>query len=62
MKTRVRLSLVATMVAAVDLEASVAERGVIIQNGDYIYLAGQGASAEGDRPFLDRLNLKTLAH
>jgi dipeptidyl aminopeptidase/acylaminoacyl peptidase len=33
----------------------------IIQNGDYIYLIGQGASPEGDRPFLDRLNLKTLA-
>jgi dipeptidyl aminopeptidase/acylaminoacyl peptidase len=32
----------------------------IIQNGDYIYLAGQGASPEGDRPFLDRLNIKTL--
>ena len=26
-----------------------------------IYLAGEGASPEGDRPFLDRLNLKTLA-
>lgn len=35
-------------------------RGVVIQNGDYIYLTGQGASAEGDRPFLDRLDLKTL--
>src|SRR5262249_13463765 len=34
--------------------------GAIIQNGDYIYLAGEGASPEGDRPFLDRLNLKTL--
>ena len=33
----------------------------IIQNGDDIYLAGDGASSEGDRPFLDRLNLKTLA-
>src|SRR5207247_2417107 len=33
----------------------------IIQNGDYIYLSGQGSSPEGDRPFLDRLNLKTLA-
>jgi dipeptidyl aminopeptidase/acylaminoacyl peptidase len=33
----------------------------IIQNGDYIYLTGQGASPEGDRPFLDRLNVKTLA-
>ena len=35
-------------------------RGVIIQNGDYIYLTGQGSSPEGDRPFLDQLNLKTL--
>ncbi len=34
--------------------------GAIIQNGDYIYLSGQGASAEGDRPFFDRLNIKTL--
>ncbi len=34
--------------------------GVILQNGDDIYLTGQGASPEGDRPFLDRLNLKTL--
>ena len=33
----------------------------IIQIGDSIYLTGQGASPEGDRPFLDRLNLKTLA-
>jgi dipeptidyl aminopeptidase/acylaminoacyl peptidase len=32
----------------------------IVQNGDYIYLSGQGASPEGDRPFLDRLNVKTL--
>jgi dipeptidyl aminopeptidase/acylaminoacyl peptidase len=34
--------------------------GAIVQNGDYIYLAGEGASPEGDRPFLDRLNVKTL--
>src|SRR5205807_7326195 len=34
--------------------------GPIIQKGDYIYLAGQGSSPEGDRPFIDRLNLKTL--
>ncbi|HET7618794.1 MAG TPA: prolyl oligopeptidase family serine peptidase [Vicinamibacterales bacterium] len=33
----------------------------IIQVGDSIYLSGQGASPEGDRPFLDRLDLKTLA-
>ncbi len=33
----------------------------LIQNGDFIYLAGSGASPKGDRPFLSRLNLKTLA-
>ena len=32
----------------------------ILQNGDWIYLSGNGASPEGDRPFLDRLNLQTL--
>ncbi len=32
---------------------------VIWQRGDYIYLKGMGASPEGDRPFLDRYNLKT---
>jgi len=34
--------------------------GLIIQRGDSIYLSGQGASPDGDRPFLDRLDLKTL--
>jgi len=34
---------------------------VIMQTGDFMYLTGQGSSPEGDRPFLDRLNLKTLA-
>jgi len=34
--------------------------GAIMQDGDAIYLAGDGASPEGDRPFLDRLNLRTL--
>jgi dipeptidyl aminopeptidase/acylaminoacyl peptidase len=34
--------------------------GAIIQTGDYIWVAGDGASAEGDRPFLDKLNIKTL--
>jgi dipeptidyl aminopeptidase/acylaminoacyl peptidase len=33
---------------------------VIRQDGDTIYLAGAGASPEGDRPFLDRFNLNTL--
>jgi len=35
--------------------------GSIMQTGDFIYLIGQGSSPEGDRPFIDRLNLKTLA-
>ena len=32
----------------------------ILQSGDAIYLTGPGASKEGERPFLDRLNLATL--
>ena len=38
----------------------VAGQRAILQNGDYIYLTGTGSSPEGDRPFLDRLNLLTL--
>jgi dipeptidyl aminopeptidase/acylaminoacyl peptidase len=33
---------------------------VVWQSGDDIFLSGAGASREGDRPFLDRFNLKTL--
>ena len=33
---------------------------VVRQDGDSIYLAGEGASPDGDRPFLDRLSLRTL--
>src|SRR5262249_3390800 len=33
---------------------------VLRQDGDSIYLTGAGASSDGDRPFLDRLNLNTL--
>lgn len=33
---------------------------VVRQNGDSIYLAGTGSSPDGDRPFLDRLDLKSL--
>ncbi|MCX8161340.1 MAG: prolyl oligopeptidase family serine peptidase [Candidatus Saccharicenans sp.] len=33
---------------------------IALQDGDYIYLNGNGASPEGDRPFLDKFNLKTL--
>jgi dipeptidyl aminopeptidase/acylaminoacyl peptidase len=33
---------------------------VIRQDGETAYLAGTGSSPDGDRPFLDRLDLKTL--
>jgi dipeptidyl aminopeptidase/acylaminoacyl peptidase len=33
---------------------------VVRQDGDSIYLSGEGSSPDGDRPFLDRLNLNTL--
>jgi dipeptidyl aminopeptidase/acylaminoacyl peptidase len=32
----------------------------ILQDGDFIYLGGAGATPEGDRPFLNRMNIKTL--
>jgi dipeptidyl aminopeptidase/acylaminoacyl peptidase len=35
-------------------------RQTILQVGDAIYLNGLGASPDGDRPFLDRLNLRTF--
>ena len=34
--------------------------GTIMQVGDAIYLTGTGPTPKGDRPFLDRFNLKTL--
>jgi dipeptidyl aminopeptidase/acylaminoacyl peptidase len=33
---------------------------VALQDGDAIYLEGRGATEDGDRPFLDRLDLTTL--
>ena len=36
-------------------------RRVILQDGDDIFLTGQGATPRGDRPFLNRFNLRTLA-
>ena len=33
---------------------------VLREDGDSIYLSGIGSSPDGDRPFLDRLDLKTL--
>ena len=35
-------------------------KGTILQAGNSIYLSGAGASPEGERPFLDRLDLATL--
>ena len=32
---------------------------IVIVRGDHIYLTGNGASPQGDRPFLDRYNLRT---
>lgn len=37
----------------------VAAGGTLIAAGDWIYLQGDGASPEGERPFLDRFNLVT---
>src|ERR1051325_10353490 len=39
---------------------AVSGQRAIVHNGDSIFLAGAGASPEGDRPFLDRFNLQTL--
>jgi dipeptidyl aminopeptidase/acylaminoacyl peptidase len=34
-------------------------RRIMRQSGDFVFFAGQGATPQGDRPFLDRVNLKT---
>jgi dipeptidyl aminopeptidase/acylaminoacyl peptidase len=33
---------------------------LVLQDKDWIYLSGSGASPKGDHPFLDRINLKTM--
>lgn len=40
--------------------ASARVRGTYLQVADTIYLSGAGASDKGDRPFLDRFNVKTF--
>jgi dipeptidyl aminopeptidase/acylaminoacyl peptidase len=35
---------------------------VMRQDGDWIYLSGIGSSPDGDRPFLDRFDVKTLTY
>src|SRR6267143_49051 len=41
------------------LQRGVGAQRSLLRSGDWIYLAGAGASPQGERPFLDRLNLKT---
>lgn len=33
---------------------------ILLQDKDWIYLSGSGASPQGDRPFLDKMNIKTM--
>jgi dipeptidyl aminopeptidase/acylaminoacyl peptidase len=33
---------------------------ILLQDKDWVYLEGNGATPDGDRPFLDRMNIKTL--
>jgi dipeptidyl aminopeptidase/acylaminoacyl peptidase len=33
---------------------------LVLQDKDWIYLSGTGSSPQGDHPFLDRMNLKTM--
>jgi dipeptidyl aminopeptidase/acylaminoacyl peptidase len=35
-------------------------RRVALRGGDFVYLTGTGSTPEGDRPFLDRMNVQTL--
>jgi dipeptidyl aminopeptidase/acylaminoacyl peptidase len=38
-----------------------ADEAVLRQDGDWVYLVGDGGSPGGDRPFLDRFNVRSLA-
>ncbi len=33
---------------------------ILLQDKDWIYLSGNGASPQGERPFLDKMNIKTM--
>ena len=35
-------------------------RRAVLRSGDFVYLTGTGSTPEGDRPFLDRMSMKTL--
>ena len=41
-------------------EADESGHSVAIQDGDYVYRIGSGASPDGDLPFIDRQNLNTM--
>ena len=41
-------------------EKNIRGENLVLQDGDWIYLRGKGASKKGDMPFLDKMNLKTL--
>lgn len=43
-----------------EMTTTAAGNRVLLMDGDAIYLTGSGATPEGDRPFLDRLDLSTL--
>ncbi|HUG40626.1 MAG TPA: prolyl oligopeptidase family serine peptidase [Longimicrobiales bacterium] len=43
-----------------EMRTTEAGNRVLLMDGDRIYLSGDGASPEGHRPFLDRLDLATL--
>ena len=43
-----------------DAPASERPRAIVLQDGDFIFLAARARRPKGDRPFLDRFNLKTL--
>lgn len=42
------------------METAAAGNRVLLRRGNAIYLEGQGAGPEGDHPFVDRLDLRTL--
>lgn len=39
---------------------TISGEGILSQDDDWIYFSGRGATPEGDRPFLDMLNIKTM--
>jgi dipeptidyl aminopeptidase/acylaminoacyl peptidase len=42
------------------LTTTMAGKRIAVQDKGWVYLSGRGASAQGNRPFLDKLNLQTM--